>query len=73
MALLAPAGALMERGQLTGVYVVDSQSVARFRLVTAGGRRGDWVEILSGLSPGERLVVAGAERVADGGRVESAP
>jgi len=73
MALLAPAGALMERGQLTGVYVVDGQSVARFRLVTAGARRGDRVEILSGLSPGERLVVAGAERVADGRRVESAP
>jgi multidrug efflux system membrane fusion protein len=73
MALLAPAGALVDRGQLTGVYVVDDQSVARFRLVTAGARRGDRVEVLSGLSPGERLVATGVERVTDGGRVESAP
>ena len=72
-ALLVPAGALVDRGQLTGVYVVDEHSVARFRLVTAGARRGDRVEILSGLSPGERLVAAGIERVADGGRVEAAP
>jgi multidrug efflux system membrane fusion protein len=73
MALLAPAGALVDRGQLTGVYVVDDQSVARFRLVTAGARRGDRIEILSGLSPGERLAATGIERVTDGGRVESAP
>jgi multidrug efflux system membrane fusion protein len=72
-ALLVPAGALVDRGQLTGVYVVDGQGVAHFRLVTAGARRGDRVEVLSGLNPDERLVVVGAERVADGARVETAP
>jgi RND family efflux transporter MFP subunit len=71
LALLVPGAALVERGQLTGVYVVDGQSVARLRLVTAGPRRGDRVEILSGLSPGERIVTQGAERVADGTRVEA--
>jgi membrane fusion protein, multidrug efflux system len=73
MALLAPLGAVVDRGQLTGVYVVDDHSIARFRLVTAGTRRGERVEILSGLNPGDRLVAAGVERVTDGGRVESAP
>jgi membrane fusion protein, multidrug efflux system len=72
-ALLVPAGALVERGQLTGIYVVDGRSIARLRLVTAGSRRGDRVEILSGLSAGERVVVAGAERIADGDRVEAGP
>jgi membrane fusion protein, multidrug efflux system len=72
-ALLVPDGALVERGQLTGIYVVDGQKVARLRLVTAGQRRGDRVEILSGLNPGERVVVEGVERVTDGGRVETAP
>jgi membrane fusion protein, multidrug efflux system len=71
-ALLVPAGALVERGQLTGIYVVDGQNVARLRLVTAGQRRGDRVEILSGLNPGERVVVEGVERVTDGGSVEAA-
>ena len=70
-ALLVPARALVERGQLTGVYVVDERSVARLRLVTAGQRRGDRVEILSGLNPGERVVTEGVERVTDGGRVET--
>jgi len=69
--LLVPASALVERGQLTGVYVVDDRSVARLRLVTAGQRHGDRVEILSGLNPGERVVVEGAERVTDGSRVEA--
>src|SRR6266540_4322409 len=70
-ALLVPARALVERGQLTGVYVVDERSVARLRLVTAGQRRGERVEILSGLNPGERVVTEGVERVTDGGRVET--
>lgn len=70
-ALLVPAGALLERGQLTGVYVVDGQSVARLRLVTTGQRRGDRVEILSGLNPGEGVVIEGIDRVTDGGRVET--
>jgi len=69
-ALLVPATALVDRGQLTGVYVVDDQNVARFRLVTAAERGGARVEILSGLNAGEHVVIEGTERVADGGRVE---
>ena len=68
-ALLVPAAALVERGQLTGVYVVDGQGVARLRLVTAGARHADRVEILSGLEAGERIVVEGVSRVRDGARV----
>jgi len=71
--LLLPAAAVVERGQLTGVYVVDGQNVARLRLVTAGPRRGDRVEILSGLNAGERIVTQGAERVTDGARIEALP
>jgi RND family efflux transporter MFP subunit len=71
--LLVPAGALVARGQLTGLYAVDGQRVARFRLVTAGQRRGDQVEILSGLHPDERVIVEGVERVTDGATVEAAP
>jgi multidrug efflux pump subunit AcrA (membrane-fusion protein) len=73
LVLLVPGAALVERGQLTAIDVVDGQSVARLRLVTAGPRRGDRVEILSGLSPGERIVTQGTERVVDGTRVETVP
>jgi membrane fusion protein, multidrug efflux system len=68
-ALLVPLAALIERGQLKTVYVVDDQAVARLRLVTTGVRHADRVEILSGLEAGERLVVEGASRLRDGARV----
>ena len=72
-ALLVPISALTERGQLTAVYVVDGQNIARLRLVTAGARHADRVEILSGLAAGERIVVEGAARVTDGSPVEAEP
>jgi multidrug efflux pump subunit AcrA (membrane-fusion protein) len=72
-ALLVPISALTERGQLTAVYVVDGQNIARLRLVTAGARHADRVEILSGLTAGERIVVEGAARVGDGSPVEAEP
>jgi multidrug efflux pump subunit AcrA (membrane-fusion protein) len=71
--LHVPAGAIVERGQLTGVYVVDGGRVARWRLVTLGIRRDDRVEVLSGLAPGDAVVVDGLHRVADGARVEVRP
>lgn len=69
--LRVPVAAVVERGQLTGVFVVDAERVARLRLVTLGRRDDRRVEILSGLSPGERVVVEGVERVADGRRVDA--
>jgi RND family efflux transporter MFP subunit len=68
--LLAPKCAVRERGQLTFVWTVDSADIARMRLVKPGAAFGDRVEILSGLSAGERIVVGGMEKVTDGARVE---
>ncbi|HEY7320890.1 MAG TPA: efflux RND transporter periplasmic adaptor subunit [Candidatus Binatia bacterium] len=67
--LPVPIGAVLERGQLTGVFVVGQDGRAEFRLVKTGKRYGESFEILSGLSAGERVVVKGAERIADGSRV----
>jgi membrane fusion protein, multidrug efflux system len=69
-AITVPGKAVVERGQLVGVFVVDAGGVARLRLVKTGRATGDRVEILSGLSEGERVVVGGAERVSDGSRVQ---
>jgi multidrug efflux pump subunit AcrA (membrane-fusion protein) len=68
-ALLVPETAIIQRGQLVGVYVVDKSGLARLRLVTAGKRYDKRLEILSGLSPAERIIVKGAESVTDGMRV----
>jgi RND family efflux transporter MFP subunit len=67
-----PEGALVRRGQLDGVFVVEVGDRLAYRIVQAGretapGRR----EILSGLSAGERIAVGGVERARDGARVSS--
>jgi RND family efflux transporter MFP subunit len=71
-ALLLPQQALVERGQLQGVFVVESDHIARLRLVRTGKSVGDQVEILSGLHVGERTIVEGREKISDGSRVEAA-
>jgi multidrug efflux pump subunit AcrA (membrane-fusion protein) len=70
MVLSVARSAVVERGQLQGVFVVDAGGVARFRLVKAGRAFDGAVEILSGLGEGERVVVDGAERLADGAPVK---
>ena len=66
----APRQAVFERGSLTAVWVVDSNKVARMRLVKPGRVHGEKVEILSGLSAGEMVVIGGVEKVSDGAKVE---
>jgi len=51
-----PASAVTERGQLQSVQVVED-GVPRTRLVTTGQRAQDLLEVLSGLSAGEKVVV----------------
>ncbi len=71
--LLVPGPAIVRQGQLAGVYVVDGNNVARFRLVRPGAMIGERVEILSGLAGEERFVAAEVFGIADGIRVEAGP
>lgn len=68
--LLVPATALVQRGQLTGLYVVD-QGILRWRLVKTGRSIGEQIEILSGLDNGEQVVTVGVERAKSGAKVEN--
>jgi RND family efflux transporter MFP subunit len=52
--LLVPASALVERGELQALYIVDGNRVS-LRQVRSGRSYGDRVEILAGLADGERL------------------
>jgi|SRR5215831_5277385 len=67
-ALLVPQSAVSERGQIQCVHVVEGDT-ARLRLVTIGEARGDLREILSGLTAGERIIVAPPQLLADGDRI----
>lgn len=66
-ALLLPASAVVEKGQLTGVYVVGDNRVVTYRLIRIGRPHGDRLEILAGVNPGERIIVDGLPGVTDGG------
>ncbi len=68
-ALTVPAAALLERGQLQSVYVADV-GAARTRMVTTGLTSAGRVEVLSGLSAGERVIVPVPASLADGARIE---
>lgn len=62
--------AVFERGALTCVWVLDKENIARMRIVKSGKTLGERIEILSGLSDGERVVSGGAEKVSEGAKVE---
>lgn len=63
--LRVPASALVVRGQMETVFVVTNQR-AELRLVKTGRRLGDGIEIISGLSAGDVVVVEGAAALVDG-------
>jgi RND family efflux transporter MFP subunit len=65
--ILVPRKAVVEKGQLTGVYCVDSKEVISYRLVKTGKSYGEQIEVLSGLQNGDRIIVEGVEKAVDGG------
>lgn len=55
--LLIPAAALVRRSELTAVYLVSAEGRVSLRQVRVGHAFGDQVEILSGLTAGDRLAL----------------
>ena len=70
-ALVVPETAVVERGQLRGLYVVDADGVARLRWVRLGRTADARVEVISGLDAGERYVVEPPPGFSDGTPVEA--
>jgi RND family efflux transporter MFP subunit len=69
--LLAPARAIVERGGLELAWAVGADGSIRLRYVRTGVRRGDDVEVLSGLAAGERVVLDPPADLTAGTRVSS--
>jgi RND family efflux transporter MFP subunit len=67
--LVVPVEAVMDRAGITGVFVVDAQGSAQYRMVRLGKPEGGLVEVLSGLNPGERVVIGNAKAVNNGDKV----
>jgi multidrug efflux system membrane fusion protein len=66
---VVPRKALVERGGLSGVFVVDSDGRVHFRWLHTGREWPDRIEVTAGLQPGERLVTAPDSALRDGDRI----
>ena len=64
------ARALVQRGQLTGAFVVDPKSQVEFRLAQVGPLRDGRFAVISGLKAGDEVVVSPPEGLRDGQKVE---
>jgi len=67
--LTVPSAGVTEHGQLQSVYIAEN-NIAHTRLVTIGTKVKDKAEVLSGLSPGDRVIVPIPTRLADGAPLE---
>ena len=69
-AILIPSSAVVARGSLNCVYVLDDQGIAQLRYITLGAAQGNLVEVLSGVTSGEKLVDSPSDRNLAGKRIE---
>lgn len=67
--ILVPASAIVERGELTSLFVVGADRIGRLRWAKVGRRFDQQVEILSGVNVGERVLMDGSRGI-DGASVE---
>jgi hypothetical protein len=66
-----PKAAVHEQDGHSTVWVVRDGRAER-RAITLAAKNGDEVSVAAGVNSGERIVVEGAERLADGARVTEA-
>jgi RND family efflux transporter MFP subunit len=69
--LLIPRSAVVERGQLQGVYILDQSKIANLRYITLGKPSGQQVEVLAGLQDGESVIAEPGSRELGGKKIES--
>jgi membrane fusion protein (multidrug efflux system) len=71
-ALVIPEAAIIHNGDTTLVFVVNSNHTVRLQPVTLGQYLPRFVEIVSGLQPGDIVVVEGHQKIGPGMNVQLA-
>jgi RND family efflux transporter MFP subunit len=66
--VLVPESALITKGQLTGIYIVNN-NIAILRWLRTGKSFGNQVEVLSGLSTNEKYIVSAEGKLYNGVKV----
>jgi hypothetical protein len=67
--ITVPQSAIIERGQLTGLYTLNSESEVILRWVRLGKVKNGSVEVLSGLAPGESYIASHEGTLSEGQKV----
>jgi len=67
--VLVSTGALIHKGQLSGVYTVSQNNTALLRWLRLGKTSGDQVEVLSGLSSDEKYIVSSEGKLYNGATI----
>ena len=67
--LRVPQSAVVDRAGMTGVFVVDKDGIAHFRLVRLGAQMGADVEIQAGLNPDDTIVTSNLPEVENGVKI----
>lgn len=67
--VLVPETALVQQGQLTGIYTVSLENTALLRWLRIGKTYGNQVEVLSGLSVEENYIVSAEGKLFNGAKV----
>jgi membrane fusion protein (multidrug efflux system) len=69
-AILVPQRAIQELQGAKTVMVVDAQNKVSIRTVSVGDKSDNYLIVLQGLEPGERVIVEGMQKVRPGGEVK---
>jgi len=64
-----PNTALVMQADIPGVYVVDEQDIAHFRMIRTAREFDDNIEVIAGLNDGDRIVVSSQPAVRTGDKI----
>ncbi|MFK5971840.1 MAG: efflux RND transporter periplasmic adaptor subunit [Flavobacteriaceae bacterium] len=67
--IMIPTQAIIEQGQLKGIYTVSQRNTALLRWLRLGRTFGDQVEVLSGLSADEQYIVSAEGKLYNGAKI----
>jgi RND family efflux transporter MFP subunit len=67
--VLVPESALVQQGQLTGIYTIGTGNIAILRWLRIGKNFGNQVEVLSGLSANEQYIVSAEGKLYNGAKI----
>lgn len=67
--ILVPQTALIQQGQLTGIYTIGEGNIAILRWLRIGKNFGNQVEVLSGLTANEQYIVSAEGKLYNGAKV----